>query len=83
MSVYVNPVVQKLADLNAALADEGDSLLVRERIVEAIAEINHLGAALNNCRSMAMTRRRHGDAVSWDHVIRFCTEAGYGPRFIR
>ena len=79
-----NPVALALNEI--ALTLEGTS---HDEIVAAMElaanHINRQTEALGNCLMLAMRRSRasHIDFVHWQHIIRFCKEAGVEPSPLR
>jgi len=47
------------------------------------SRIAELEKALDNCRLLAMRKAHREPSTDWEHIIRFCTEAGRGPSPLR
>lgn len=83
MSVH-NPVAMALNEASLAIEGTGHDELVA--LLELAANhINTQNVALGNCLMLAMRRSRasHIDFIHWQHIIRFCKDAGVEPSPLR
>lgn len=60
----------------------------KKEIIKLLSEAYKFKKALDNCYMLARKQRRNfadatADAISWDHVIRFCEEVGCKSSILR
>lgn len=75
--------VAVLAEITQALNIPPEVASASNGSAEMLAAIRKLQLGLDNCRLLAMRNAHKQRGSDWEHIIRFCTEAGRGPSPLR